>query len=146
MRKTWLNILFIAYLLVIGYLLWLLQRQISTTFSGPYELALYGPQLAAILGGVLFRLDHLITFCQHKQQPVQVVVPHLLCGIVLIIISMGRLIFLQLSSIPLPEFFLDTISGRGFPLLEVAGFAGAVLLIECWRRAPQDATQPPVAE
>lgn len=145
MRKTGLNILFIAYLLVIGYLLWLLQRQVSTTFSGPYWLALYGPQLAAILGGVLFRLDHLITFCQHKQQPVQVVVPHLVCGIVLIIISMGRLIFWQLWQVALPKFLL-VILNSSFPLLEIAGFAGAVLLIECWRRRPQVAPQPPVAE
>ena len=67
------------------------------------------------------------------------VVPSLVFGVLLLIISLGRFIFWQLWLIPLPQFILDIFSGSAFPLVEVSGFAGAALLLESWQRGSKRA-------
>lgn len=137
MRKLLLNALFVVYLFLACVFLLSSGQKAQASFEFSFAAQLYYLPLAAVLGGVLLRLDAFISFCQNKkQQALYICLPHLLFAVLLLILSFQYFLMFQVFPTVNPGIFL-TFSHSLFPLYPICGFAGGVLLLDSFQRRQQ---------
>ena len=135
MRKAVTYGLFVAYLVAVGLLITHGQAGYYRGDSA-YGLFITGLGLVGLLGGVLFRLDHLLGFCQNREhQPARIAAGTLIFALVLVLCSLQSLL-LRLFGGHYPHF-LSFLAQMPQTLAAIIGFAGGVLIVESCQRGPK---------